>query len=80
MTPLDILVDLFGEEPIDLHCAVIPNAPGLAQLVLDALAEAGFQVVPKPDYRPARQGWHSIACRDLPCLASPRATVVLSWG
>jgi hypothetical protein len=42
---LAVLVDLFGSDPVDLHGAVIPNAPGLAELVLEALNAAGYIVM-----------------------------------
>jgi hypothetical protein len=45
MTPMEVLVDLFGGDPADLHGATIANAEGLARLVLDALAEAGWEIV-----------------------------------
>jgi hypothetical protein len=45
MTALAILIDLFGSDPLDLHGASIPNAPGLAELVVITLAEHGFQIV-----------------------------------
>jgi hypothetical protein len=45
VTPLEILTDLFGNDPTDLHGTVVFNAAGLAQLVLDALAKAGFEIV-----------------------------------
>jgi hypothetical protein len=46
MTPLQILVDLFGSDPVDLHGAMIIDPVGMAQLVIDRLAEAGFQITP----------------------------------
>jgi hypothetical protein len=45
LTALEVLVDLFGDDPADLHGAVIPNAPGLAELVVEALAYSGFMIV-----------------------------------
>jgi hypothetical protein len=45
MTPLDILVDLFGSDPADLFGAVIANPEGMAQLVIQTLAEHGFEIV-----------------------------------
>jgi hypothetical protein len=45
MTPLEVLIDLFGSDPADLHGSTIVNAEGLARLVLDALAEAGWEIV-----------------------------------
>lgn len=45
MSPMEVLIDLFGGDPTDLHGSMIVNAEGLAQLVLDALAKAGFQIV-----------------------------------
>jgi hypothetical protein len=44
MSPLETLVDLFGNDPTDLHGTVVFNAAGLAQLVLDVLAKAGFVI------------------------------------
>jgi hypothetical protein len=41
--------DLFGSDSADLHGAVIPNAPGLAELVVEALDAAGFQIVAVDD-------------------------------
>ena len=46
MSPMDVLIDLFGGDPVDLHGSMIVNAEGLAQLVLDALARAGYQITP----------------------------------
>ena len=46
MTPLDVLTDLFGGGPEDLHGAVIIDPAGMAQLVIDLLADAGFQITP----------------------------------
>jgi hypothetical protein len=46
MTPMKVLIDLFGGDPVDLHGSMIVNAEGLARLVLDALADAGFQITP----------------------------------
>ena len=46
MTPLDVLTDLFGSDPVDLHGAMIVDAGGLAQLVVERLAEARFLIVP----------------------------------
>jgi hypothetical protein len=45
MTPLDILVDLFGSGPEDLHGAVIIDPAGVAQLVVERLAQHGYQIV-----------------------------------
>jgi hypothetical protein len=45
MSPIDVLTDLFGNDPTDLHGTVVFNAAGLAQLVIDALATAGYQIV-----------------------------------
>ena len=42
MTPLDVLTDLFGSDPIDLHGAMIVDAGGLAQLVSSASPRLGF--------------------------------------
>jgi hypothetical protein len=44
MTLLDVLTDLFGGDPVDLHGSMIVNAEGLARLVLDALTENGYQI------------------------------------
>jgi hypothetical protein len=41
-----VLIDLFGSDPVDLHGSMIVNAEGLAQLVLDTLAKAGFAITP----------------------------------
>ena len=46
MTSLDVLTDLFGSDPVDLHGAMIVDAGGLAQLVIERLAEARFLNVP----------------------------------
>jgi len=46
MTPLDVLTDLFGSDPVDLHGAMIVDAGGLAQLVIERLAEVRFLIVP----------------------------------
>jgi hypothetical protein len=35
----------YGSDPVDLHGAVIIDPIGMAQLVLDALAKAGFEFV-----------------------------------
>jgi hypothetical protein len=48
MNPIDVLIDLFGCGPEDLHGAVIVDPAGMAQLVIDALAETGFQIVVGP--------------------------------
>jgi hypothetical protein len=45
VSPMEVLIDLFGSDPVDLHGSMIVNAEGLAQLVLDALAKAGFVIV-----------------------------------
>jgi hypothetical protein len=42
---MEVLIDLFGGDPVDLHGSTIVNAEGLARLVLDALTGAGYQVV-----------------------------------
>jgi hypothetical protein len=44
MSPLDVLVDLFGSDPVDLHGAMILDTVGLAQLVIERLAEAGYVI------------------------------------
>jgi hypothetical protein len=44
--PLEVLTDLFGSDPVDLHGAMIVDAGGLAQLVIERLAEARFLIVP----------------------------------
>jgi hypothetical protein len=46
MSPIDVLTDLFGSDPVDLHGSLIVDAVGLAQLILDALGEHGYQIVP----------------------------------
>ena len=43
--PVEVLVDLFGSGPEDLHGAMIIDPEGVAELVLDALAERGYQIV-----------------------------------
>ena len=45
MSPIEVLVDLFGSGPEDLHGAAIIDPDGVAQLVIEHLAEAGFQIV-----------------------------------
>jgi hypothetical protein len=45
MSPLETLVDLFGSDPADLHGTIVYDGAGLAQIVLDTLAKAGFQIV-----------------------------------
>ena len=42
MSPMKVLIDLFGGDPVNLHGSMIVNAEGLARLVIDALAEAGY--------------------------------------
>jgi len=46
LSPLDVLVDLFGSDPVDLHGAMIVDTVGLAQLVIERLAEAGLVITP----------------------------------
>ena len=46
MTPMEVLIDLFGGDPVDLHGSSIVNAEGLARLVIDALARNGYQITP----------------------------------
>jgi hypothetical protein len=45
---MEVLVDLFGSGPEDLHGAVIIDPEGVAQLVIEHLAEARFQIVQRP--------------------------------
>jgi len=45
LSPVEVLVDLFGSGPEDLHGAMIIDPEGVAELVLDALAERGYQIV-----------------------------------
>ena len=43
---MEVLIDLFGSGPEDLHGGVIIDPAGMAQLVIDRLADAGFQITP----------------------------------
>jgi hypothetical protein len=43
---MEVLIDLFGGDPIDLHGSMIVNAEGLARLVIERLAEAGYAITP----------------------------------
>jgi hypothetical protein len=40
------LIDLFGSGPEDLHRAVIIDPHGVAQLVIERLTQAGYQITP----------------------------------
>ena len=46
MTPMEVLIDLFGSGPEDLHGGVIIDPAGVAQLVIERLAAHGYQVTP----------------------------------
>ena len=46
MTPLEVLTDLFGSDPVDLHGAMIVDAGGSAQFVIERPAKARFLIVP----------------------------------
>ena len=48
MSSIEVLVDLFGSGPEDLHGAAIIDPEGVARLVIEHLAEAGFQIVQRP--------------------------------
>jgi hypothetical protein len=46
MSPMEVLTDLFGSDPADLHGAMIIDVMGMAQLVIERLAEHGYQITP----------------------------------
>jgi hypothetical protein len=45
MRAIDILTDLLGSDAADLHGTIVYDAAGLAALVIQTLAENGYQIV-----------------------------------